>query len=766
MFLKHLRDHARAAWMPVMAGVFVALPVCAQVAADRLPGPSSCRMELGEEIPRLAWIEGSDWINVKRDVLPGARGDGVADDTRALQAALDEIGERPGTPKVVYLPSGVYRITRTLTLSRRNGGMLVGHGRDTVIRWDGARDGRMFWSNGAARQIFMGLVWDGAGEAGVGIDHDSKTLYETRVRHQHMELRNFREAGIRTGHDQRLASAEMMFYNLLFRDSTRGALFASWNDYNNVFDGCHFLDNEIGIDVPKGNVVVRNSRFERSRRTDLFLSTHSHSVRRVVSVGSQRFIDTVSGPAASGVVTVQDCRVDGWKSAEGAITARLRGPLTVFDCVFSHPPDSNPPIRLAQPSHMSQTALFSGNRTEGVSALYDRGPRASVHEIPRGARGTTLRGTSHRFLRSYVPMPTAVLDVRRDCGARGELSTDDTDAVRRCVDRARTAGGGSAVYFPSGYYRVRKTIPLAGAGYRLTGSGFHSQILWSGASDGTLFDATGATDVVVTMLAAGGPASAVKFFHGGAAASRVRYDGVYGWHEEEGTAGALELRDLPPGSVVTGDHFDGVVHLVNAGAAQFLPGFLIGPRMEITGGGAIGGFIGALARASCCDPTPLLVRAADVVVTDWYNEQSARLLSVEGGSGARAFVTLDFKRAEAELADFAIVRDFGGRLSLSGGLFGFYGSQGEPTRIELEGNRKPTIALFGSMFQRVAPRVRGAAGAAFLTLHNNVDGPGDLVTMVANAPGAEPAVSRALDDFREIGARDAALNYCIPMTAH
>jgi hypothetical protein len=39
-------------------------------------------------IPELAWEPRSDWINVRTDVSPRAVGDGAADDTAALQAAL------------------------------------------------------------------------------------------------------------------------------------------------------------------------------------------------------------------------------------------------------------------------------------------------------------------------------------------------------------------------------------------------------------------------------------------------------------------------------------------------------------------------------------------------------------------------------------------------------------------------------------------------------------------------------------------------------
>lgn len=56
----------------------------------------------------------------------GARGDGKADDTVALQKALDVAGSDPGAGRTVFLSSGQYRITRPLVMPLNVD--LVGHG--------------------------------------------------------------------------------------------------------------------------------------------------------------------------------------------------------------------------------------------------------------------------------------------------------------------------------------------------------------------------------------------------------------------------------------------------------------------------------------------------------------------------------------------------------------------------------------------------------------------------------------------------------------
>ena len=71
------------------------------------------------QLPNLDWpVKRSDWIDVKPDVTPAAKGDGIADDTPAIQAALNKPMAKGSTwkPKTIYLPPGTYRITQTLIL--------------------------------------------------------------------------------------------------------------------------------------------------------------------------------------------------------------------------------------------------------------------------------------------------------------------------------------------------------------------------------------------------------------------------------------------------------------------------------------------------------------------------------------------------------------------------------------------------------------------------------------------------------------------------
>jgi hypothetical protein len=63
----------------------------------------------------------ASWANVKTSY--GAAGDGVTDDTTALQNALNALG--PTNP-TLYLPAGTYRITETLTLAGQQNVNVIG----------------------------------------------------------------------------------------------------------------------------------------------------------------------------------------------------------------------------------------------------------------------------------------------------------------------------------------------------------------------------------------------------------------------------------------------------------------------------------------------------------------------------------------------------------------------------------------------------------------------------------------------------------------
>jgi hypothetical protein len=335
-------------------------------------------------IPELAWEERSDWVNVRKAVPP-AGGDGVADDTPAIQAALDRLADGA----TVYFPPGTYRVTKTLQSppGRFLGVSLVGHGRATVLAWDGAAGGRMFWTaDGLPYSRYVGLTWDGRGKAAVGFDHACRKVFETEVRHQHEWYRNFTEAGIRVGHQTSVATAETHYENCLFEGCGRGVLLESFNVLDHTLDGCEFRDCKVGLFGGVGtNFYARDSHFERSAEADIVCrGEQGSSVRRCTSRGSGRFLAFAS---SVGPLTVQDCHVDAWAGPGEAVT--LGGaPVLLFDCTFTHPPAGRPAVRTTRPA---QRLIVSNNRADGTGPLVQPAAGGKVIEVPAGERGGVVK---------------------------------------------------------------------------------------------------------------------------------------------------------------------------------------------------------------------------------------------------------------------------------------------------------------------------------------------------------------------------------------
>ena len=98
------------------------------------------------DIGPMVWTPRAGWINVKscKAVTGGknAAGDGVADDTAALQGILTWVQAHGGG--TIYFPPGTYEISSTLKINDVSGTSLLGCGSKTTVSWAGAKGGAMF----------------------------------------------------------------------------------------------------------------------------------------------------------------------------------------------------------------------------------------------------------------------------------------------------------------------------------------------------------------------------------------------------------------------------------------------------------------------------------------------------------------------------------------------------------------------------------------------------------------------------------------------
>ena len=156
--------------------------VRAQQNTIAIPFPANSRIEL--RVTAATYDDGT--INVKNY---GAAGNGIADDTAAIQAAINAAAS---SYKTVIVPAGTYKITSTIYIAKSNV-RLIGEGfiKDsysqtggsfidavgTVFSWAGSAGGTMVhigWLDGTSTSkvtntAINGIAFNGNGTAGIGL---------------------------------------------------------------------------------------------------------------------------------------------------------------------------------------------------------------------------------------------------------------------------------------------------------------------------------------------------------------------------------------------------------------------------------------------------------------------------------------------------------------------------------------------------------------------------------------------------------------------
>ena len=262
------------------------------------------------------WIPpGPTALDAKRDF--GAVGDGKADDTAALQKALDGLHDASakGKSSTLVIPPGTYRITNTLRMISDFKVTLTGLDPATTrIVWDGPKTAdparedtegipwpAMLQAVGVRWAVFSRLTFDGADSQAVGFYHawDVKTPGPgTYNRHEDEVFTNL-YAGIWAGRSALHAmDAETAVTRCTFtKCSGSGIVINSFNVLDWWIWHCRFEDNAIGITnwldgiYGGGNFHVYESQFKHSTVTDIQMGHASYfGIRGNRSEGSQMFL--------------------------------------------------------------------------------------------------------------------------------------------------------------------------------------------------------------------------------------------------------------------------------------------------------------------------------------------------------------------------------------------------------------------------------------------------------------------------------------------
>ena len=428
----------------------------------------------------------ASWLDAKRDF--GAVGDGMTDDTDALQAALDTI-RWPTNAPVLFLPRGTYRISRCLDLGRTGHEdskdvTIVGENpTNTMIRWEGPPGGTML-KFGAWWSRVSRLTFDGRAQAGTAIAHGD--LYSAINELSDLVIQDV-NIGIEAGNMSGTAVSETAVLRCRFlRCATAGLSLQNWNSLDWFLWDCQFEDCRYGVAniYGAGNFHVYRSQFRRSTEADIAIGNTSYfSIRDCNSWGSRRFFHA-GGTGAPALLTLQGNTV--LAPQEVPIVIGNLGPLLLIDNIIHTP--TNQALTFEQPAAglvavgnlCSTTNLYAG--TTNVLA-FDNRSRPANKMIAR--------------LSSWAAVPAActgaVIEVPPGA-TRSNLQQAIDLAAARSAERP-------TIHLPAGVYSIDQTLQIpAHADIRIAGDGGKTHVKWINPSPGIVFQVQGPTRLTMRDL--------------------------------------------------------------------------------------------------------------------------------------------------------------------------------------------------------------------------------------------------------------------------
>jgi hypothetical protein len=408
----------------------------------------------------------SSWVNIKTAF--GAKGDGVTDDTAAIQAAFASLAQHPA---VLWFPHGTYVITTPLTITGLTNITILGEDPlTTTLSWNGPAGGTMLTLSGCNGVNFGRLTLDGRGSSSVNLEvtwNESSNYYPTRNLIHDSRMLNT-ATGIQTGW-----AGETTVERVHFDHNTRAGLsLGDWNALNwNVVD-CLFTDDAIGATntYGAGAFNVTNSVFVRSTTADVAIgNTGAFSLRSNLSVDSKMFLQTGMTGAPANII-LQGNTI--YNPTSTPIETGTPGSLLVLDNQFL---DLNQGLNIIYSFCASPLHFISVGNTYAVTQPFGGyiGSYTSVDE----ASGTVITTLPWAIpTEVYIPPLSnrQVFDV-----TPGSSSVE----VQAAINSAVAVGG--IVHLPAGNYNVLQTLEIpANANVAILGDGAISDLVANSSLQG------------------------------------------------------------------------------------------------------------------------------------------------------------------------------------------------------------------------------------------------------------------------------------------
>jgi hypothetical protein len=440
------------------------------------------------------------WRNLKTDY--GAVGDGRADDTAALQHALDDLVKHRDFC-VLYIPAGRYRLTKTVKTLRVDhndcqGVAIVGESPDnTVLQWDGP-SGQTVFAYDAWYSKISRLTIDGAGRAHAGLVYGP--TFSTYNETSDMVFRNL-TIGLMFGgmHTEGQAENEVLRCRFI-HCSDSGLQTLNFNSMDVWVWYCRFEDCGHGLFNCAGNFHAWQNLFLRSSISDIgSWNLMVFSFVNNTSIGSKCFLNFDTGHTWGSPMTISGNRI---LQPTGDFPLRLGngGPYLVMDNLFKLPVGSS--NRAAKMTWGDQT--FVGNTYTSSNAVVEAGRFRRLAE-------NVIDPRTPDPVPDPLP-PTPERQPRKIIEVHHHYTESAGGAIQHALDEAdQFRGQRPIVHIPVGIYNIYRTLVIpAESDVQLVGDSAGetgTRLNWAGAPGGLLLNLKGPTRATLRDLFLNAPES-------------------------------------------------------------------------------------------------------------------------------------------------------------------------------------------------------------------------------------------------------------------
>jgi hypothetical protein len=446
----------------------------------------------------------ASWADLKRDY--GAKGDGVTDDTNAIQAALNALSTAAGKSPVLYIPGGTYLIKQTVSVMSAHSISIIGADPSTTtLKWAGPTfkypaSGTLLHIDGVSYSRFNRLTFDGNGAGVILVDQSVQNYSQGR---QFDTGNEYSDDVFKNGHigiqggQYDLGAAETTILRARFLNNGWGILLKNFNTLDWWVWYSYFENNGSSIsNIPgAGNFHAFSNVFNGSTFADLaLLNTGTFNFRDNFSVNSKKFLyeqfyytnAAVTRLQGNTVITPSGNDCNGCSVDQGNM-----GPIILTDNTFVSPSDAtsaavlvrslNPPdcVSAGNTFTNSKTIQCGIDGTGRLASVDDKLVSAStISQIP-----PALPGVLPNYRRKIFDVPA------------GSTSTSIQQAVQQA---ASYCGQRPVVHLPYGTYRILQSVSLpANCDIQLIGDGTQTALTWAGAGNGPVLQLQGPSRVML-----------------------------------------------------------------------------------------------------------------------------------------------------------------------------------------------------------------------------------------------------------------------------